>query len=249
MPHISFPESLTKAESLEGTQKVGGSNPPKPIMKSDYPDDLGAIYTFHIFLVVRYMMLRDKLGMGSMKIDKEKKKIEADLETNMAAVAENYLKDSKFFTLFNALHKGSDPVSIEYEDINNVPLEEFNNYDIDEDKFVEAVGILHDNELARIEDGKLFVDRVYYDEFKEWAKTHKDFVDSAMDLALEAIKMKYTIRLNDMTDIEDIFKFVQKDILESFKTEFLNKKIKLFFLPPEVNDVMAFYDILETMSK
>ena len=71
MPHISFPESLTKAESLEGTQKVGGSNPPKPIMKSDYPDDLGAISTFHIFLVVRYMMLRDKLGMGSMKIDKE----------------------------------------------------------------------------------------------------------------------------------------------------------------------------------
>ena len=111
------------------------------------------------------------------------------------------------------------------------------------------MGILHDNELAGIEDEKLFIDRVYYDEFKEWAKTHKDFVDSAMDLALEAIKMKYTIRLNDMTDIEDIFKFVQKDILESFKTEFLNKKIKLFFLPPEVNDVMAFYDILETMSK
>ena len=81
-------------------------------MKSDYPDDLGAIYTFHIFLVVRYMMLRDKLGMGSMKIDKEKKKIEADLETNMVAVAENYLKDSKFFALFNVLHKGSDPVSI-----------------------------------------------------------------------------------------------------------------------------------------
>ena len=154
-----------------------------------------------------------------------------------------------FFALFNALHRDGNPISLEYEKINNVPLEEFNNYDIDEDKFVEAIGILHDNELARIEDGRLFVDRVYYEEFIKWAKNHKGFVDSAMDLAVEVVKMKFIIRLNDMTDIDDIFKFVQKDIFETFKTEFLDKKIKLFFLPPEVNDVMAFHDMLEIMSQ
>ncbi len=209
---------------------------------------LAPFLKFPVFIIVRYIMLRANLGIIKMEIKKDERRIIAEkLNQNNDAIIKNYMEDSRFFGLFNALHRNNEFVLIEYDKLNDVPLECIETYCIDDDKFVEAAAELHKNNLAWVENGRLFIDKNYYNEFAKWAKTHESFTDSAMDLAQEVILKNYKISLDGITDNKKILRVVEKDIFDVFKKEIMDKEIKLFFPPPEVNDILAFNDMIENV--
>lgn len=206
------------------------------------------------WIIMKYLLLREMLGLMTINLDKKTKTIRARrLKKGFDKIFEYYREESRFADFYRALRpmKYKAVKLKKYNKVNETKITEFANIFKCSKKHVKNAVNSQNGNIAYIKRGRIYFDKASYSDLKKHIESMSWLDFRAEELAMLIVKSGYRINIDGKTKQKQFWKLIDKETIK-----ILNKYGKrspdlepFESIPMEIYDIAAFVLVVQELSR